>query len=435
MTCSRALPAAASAGLVLALLLAGCGGGGKTRPPPGPAAKPLTFWHIQTTSPMKDVVEAAVGRVRSDRLGVEVSAIENDAFKNKLAVAMAAGSPPGVFHTWGGGVLAADARAGRVLDLTGLVDAGHVEALNPAALDFCRADGRLLALPADVAAVVFWYNRELFKAQGLEPPRTHAELVAACVRLKAAGVTPIALGNSEAWPGAFFFAYYALRLGGREPFDAALARGPGKGFEHESFVRAGKLVRELVEKDCFSPGFNGIDFQRARGLFFEGRAAMLLMGPWILGNARKEAPAGFVGKLGCFAFPAVEGGSGDASMVLGGVNAAYAASAKAEPAGAAALLTELTSARTAAEWAKTGRIPALRTELVAPLLPAETREVAAILGAARAIQLYYDQALPPELAQLHKSSTQGIFAGSKTPEEAARLMEEKARAIAERAGK
>ncbi len=418
--------------VLLAAAACGCGGGGQ---PAAPAKKSLSFWHIQTTSPMKDVVEAAVGRVRGERLDIEVSAIENDAFKNKLAVAMAAGSPPGVFHTWGGGVLAADARAGRVLDLTRLVDGKHVETLNPAALEFCRVDGRLCALPADVAAVVFWYNREIFKQHGLEPPRTHGELLAACARLKAAGVTPIALGNSEAWPGAFFFAYYALRLGGREPFALALERRPGKGFEDGSFVRAGKLVRELVDSGCFSQGFNGIDYQRARDLFFQGRAAMLLMGPWILGNARKEAPEGFVGKLGCFAFPAVEGGAGDASLVLGGVNAAYAASSGADPAGAAALLTELTSARTAAEWARTGRIPALRTELAAPLLPAETREVAAILGAAKAIQLYYDQALPPELAQLHKTSTQGIFAGTKSPEEAARLMEEKARAIAERTGK
>ena len=135
----------------------GCGegDGGKAQPPPGKPAVKLSFWHIQTTSPMKDVVEAAVDRVQTDRLRIEVNAIENDAFKNKLAVAMAAGSPPGVFHTWGGGVLAADARAGRVLDLTRLVDAKHVEALSPSALEFCRVDGKLSALPADVAAVVF----------------------------------------------------------------------------------------------------------------------------------------------------------------------------------------------------------------------------------------------------------------------------------------
>jgi raffinose/stachyose/melibiose transport system substrate-binding protein len=66
------------------------------------------------------------------------------------------------------------------------------------------------------------------------------------------------------------------------------------------------------------------------------------------------------------------------------------------------------------------------------MLPPESRGVAEILGRAKAIQLYYDQALPPELGEVHKTTTQGLLGGTKTPEEAARLMEEKAREVARR---
>lgn len=416
-----------------AAALLGCERG--PRPAPG-GAKEIAFWHIQTRSPTRDVIDAAVARfeARHPDFTVKVSRIQADPFKRKLAVAMTAGSPPDIFYTWGGGVLAADARAGRVLDLSRRLAEGDILGLNQAALEFCRAGGRLFALPADVAAVVFWYNKDIFRRHGLAPPKTYAEFLTFCEKLKAAGVTPLALGNSDMWPGAFYFTYLALRLGGLEPFRDAAAREPGPGFEHPSFIEAGRLALALAEKGCFTRGFNGVDVLRARQIFFQGRAAMILMGPWILGNARKEAPEGFVERMSCFAFPEVEGGEGDKELVLGGVNAGYAVSSACEhPDEAVALIRELTSLETAKAWARTGRIPALGADLARPMLPPETREVAGVLGRAKAIQLYYDQALPPELGELHKTTTQGILGGTRTPEEAARLMEEKARAISERA--
>ena len=411
------------------------GGGCERRSGSGRGAKEITFWHIQTRGAAKEVIDAAVARFEAANPAVKakVTAIQNDPFKRKLAVAMTAGSPPDVFFTWGGGVLASDARAGRVLDITGRVEGEHLGGLGPAALGFCRLDGKLYALPADVGAVVFWYNRDIFRENGLRPPATYAEFRDLCARLQGAAVTPLALGNADKWPGAFYFIYFAMRLGGLEPFADALAREPGPGFEHPSFIEAGRLTRELAESGCFTRGLNGVDYLRARGLFFQGRAAMILMGPWLLGEARREAPEGFIEKLDCFAFPTLEGGEGDPSLVLGGVNAGYAvASTCPHPDEAVALVKELTSLDTARAWSKTGRIPALRAELVKPMLPPESRGVAEVLGRAEAIQLYYDQALPPELGEVHKTTTQGLLGGTKTPEEAARLMEEETREMARR---
>ena len=45
------------------------------------------------------------------------------------------------------------------------------------------------------------------------------------------------------------------------------------------------------------------------------------------------------------------------------------------------------------------------------------------------MQTYYDQTLPPELGELHKDTTQALFGLDMTPEEAARLMEEKAKEL------
>ena len=51
-------------------------------------------------------------------VSIEITVLENEAFKAKLATAMQSGSPPDIFQSWGGGVLKQYADAGLVQDLT-----------------------------------------------------------------------------------------------------------------------------------------------------------------------------------------------------------------------------------------------------------------------------------------------------------------------------
>ena len=78
------------------------------------------------------------------------------------------------------------------------------------------------------------------------------------------------------------------------------------------------------------------------------------------------------------------------------------------------------------QWAETGRIPALARSAAEPLLPQSSLPAARILFDADAIQLYFDQFLPPALASKHKEMTQAIFLGTLTPEQAAAAMQKEA---------
>jgi raffinose/stachyose/melibiose transport system substrate-binding protein len=48
------------------------------------------------------------------------------------------------------------------------------------------------------------------------------------------------------------------------------------------------------------------------------------------------------------------------------------------------------------------------------------------LAAAKYFQLYYDQALPPAMGSVINDSTQELFAGTMTPEQAAQAIEDSA---------
>lgn len=415
---------ASLAALLCLLALAGCDAGTGGRP--ARDAVRLSFWHIQTSEVTRKVMEEAVGRYEMAHPGVAVTAIpvKNDAYKQKLPRAMAAGDVPDVFHTWGGGRLAEFVKAGQVADLTAELDAENVtRRILPAALEFGTVNGRIYAVPTDVAPVVMWYNTELFRKHGIAVPTTWNELKGACAKLRAAGVTPIALGNKDQWPGAFYFAYLAVRIGGTEPFANAASRAPGGSFEHPSFIEAGKLLAELAQSGAFNSGADVMNTDDARGLFIQEKTAMTLMGTWFLAELKSEAPS-MLAKVDCFAFPEVRGGAGDPKIIVGGINCAYAVSSRCENLRqATGLLKELTGDVTAIRWGETGRIPALRQDLTAGMLQPATYPAARLLYQAPKIQFYYDQALPPELANRLYGAVQSIIAGTVTPAEAMREAE------------
>jgi raffinose/stachyose/melibiose transport system substrate-binding protein len=393
----------------------------------------LTMWHIMNYSGPREIIDNAVAAFEQAHpdCTVKVQTFDNDAYKTKIAVEMASGTPPDILFTWGGGPLAEFARAGRVLDLTEHLEKdGWRDRFIDQAVDICSVDDRVFAVPLDLSAVLLWYNRSLFAGNDAEPPATFDDLLALVDTFRGKNITPLALGNMKQWPGAFYFIYLASRAGGTPLFiDAATGRKNAR-FDDPAFVAAGERLQQLVDNGAFSIGFNGIDVGQARTQFLTGKASMYLMGTWLVARAQSEAPE-FMESLGCMPFPALADGRGDPATVVGGVNCGFAVSADCPtPDLAVDLLRELTSAKVAREWCDIGRIPALTVDAeTEALLPAPTREALAHLKAAPALQPYYDQYLPPRLATEHKNTTQKLFAKTMTPQEAAESMAKTAESL------
>ncbi|WP_347835542.1 hypothetical protein [Gracilibacillus sp. JCM 18860] len=97
---------------------------------------------------------------------------------------------------------------------------------------------------------------------------------------------------------------------------------------------------------------------------------------------------------------------------------------------AAELVKELASLKTATEMSNNaGSISAVKggVEYDDPYI----QEMSEVLENSKAMQTYYDQTLPPELAQVHLDTTQALFGLSMTPKEAMAEVEAKAQEILE----
>lgn len=385
----------------------------------------ITWWHITTTDPMKSDWQAMADAYtkQNPNVSIEINIIENEAFKTKLATAMQAGTPPDLFQSWGGGTMREYANAGLLKDLTQDVQGDWGSSISPAALGVYTADNKVYGVPWDLGMVGFWYNKSLFQKAGIQnPPQTWSEFLDAVKKLKAAGITPIALGEKDKWPGHFYWVYLATRIGGKEAFEKAYSRQ--SSFADPAYIEAGKKLKELVDLQPFQEGFLGADYGTQQSLMGNGQAAMELMGQWAPVNDRSKAqdPAAYDANLGFFPFPSVEGGKGNPTDVMGGGNGFSVG--KNAPPEAVDFLRFLTSVENQRIHAAKGSIIPVVKGAEDALTDPFAKQISENVSKASYFQLYYDQFMPPAVGQSVNDLTQELFAGTRTPEEVAQSVEE-----------
>ena len=390
----------------------------------------INWWHITTAENQKAVWQKLADEYMAahPNVTIEITVLENEAFKTKLTTVMQSGEPPDIFQSWGGGVMNEYANAGLLKDITADLDAdggAWRDSFSPGALGVYSYQGKNFGVPWDMGMVGFWYNKDLFAKAGIDaPPTTWTELLADIQKLKDAGITPIALGAGDKWPAAFWWEYLAVRMGGKAAFDAASSRSGS--FADPAFVQAGQKIQELVALQPFQDGFLGATWGDEATAMGNGKAAMDLMGQWAPGafNDNSADGKGIGDALGWFPFPAVEGGAGGATDALGGGNGF--AIGKNAPPEAVDFVRYLTRPESQAACAAEGFcVPVVKggeVGLTDPLLLAVQKGAAA----ADYFQLYYDQYLPPAMGSVVNDNVQGVFAGTVSPEQAAQALEDSA---------
>ncbi len=399
--------------------------------------KIITSWDLQTQTQTVKTFDDAVRRFESKNKGYNVkgSHIANDAYKTKLKVAFGANKPPCIFTSWGGGPLREYIRAGQVVNLSPYLKKNQkfMDRFAPAGFSATSYNGNIYGLPVETTAVaVVIYNKALFKKHNITPPKTWKELMKVVKKLNDNKIAPFALANKTKWPGSMYFVYLVDRLGGPEVFRKAADRLPGGSFEDPVFIKAGKMLQDLVKAGGFARGFNGLsyDIGGSRRLLYSGRAAMEVMGSWEFATISNENPK-FAENIGFFPFPAVEGGKGDRGNVIGTIGDNFVSISSACPYKDAAfdLLMHMTDDIAVQKKLKDNRImPVKGLKVENPYLA----DVMKVVNEAKSVQLWYDQELPPALAEVHKDTTQQLFGLSITPEEAAARMEAAAKAQAAR---
>ena len=238
-----------------------------------------------TTDPAPHAAwQAAVDRFQFENpdLTVEFNVYDHESYKKAIRIWLT-GMPPDVVFWFGGNRMRPFAARGLLMDLSELYGADARARMHPSALNLVSHGGRQFGVPYTYYQVGFYYRRDVLAAAGVrEPPGTFGELVAACDKLKAAGVEPFAIGTRDLWPAAAWFDYLDLRENGYA-FHMSLMEG-AVAYTDPRVRAVFDRWRELVDRNCFSRNHASSSWQESQALLYQGKAGMMLIGNYIVAN-------------------------------------------------------------------------------------------------------------------------------------------------------
>jgi multiple sugar transport system substrate-binding protein/raffinose/stachyose/melibiose transport system substrate-binding protein len=283
----------------------------------------MTFWHNSTTGDGKKYWEDTVAAFMkaNPNVTINIQAIQNEDMDGKLQTALNSNDGPTIFMARGGGKLADVVAADKVMDITSKISPDVKSAYGAGIFSAFTIDGKIYGMPSSVLPGGIYYSKDLFKQAGItSAPTTFDELNAAITKLKAAGITPIALGGKDAWPAAHWYYFMALRDCSKDAMNKAAA---SKDFSDPCWTKAGEDLKAFADTTPFNTGFLTTSAQQgagsSAGMLANHKAAMELMGAWdpgVIADLTPDKKA--LADLGWFAFPATSGGAGDKTAMMGG---------------------------------------------------------------------------------------------------------------------
>jgi len=204
-------------------------------------------------------------------LDVEVLAVPYEVLASKLTTAIPRGNGPDVFvfaHERIGGW----ARSAIIEPLDERLDPGEREQFLAETLSPLQFEGKLYGLPLAFKNVALFYNKELVAT----PPKTTDELVSMAESLSGDERFGLAYQSDN------FFFHAAWYFG----FGAELFRADGSvDFDSQGVVDSLAFIKDLQDRKLMPEEPTGALISQ---LFNEGKAAMVINGPWFTGEIAED---------------------------------------------------------------------------------------------------------------------------------------------------
>lgn len=152
-------------------------------------------------------------------------------------------------------------------------------------LDIISYQGKPYAVPVNIhRANVLWYNKGVFTANGLQPPKTMADFFTVADALKAKGVTPLALGDVDSFASIQLMETVLLgELGAQKYNGLWTGQTDWKGADVTKALNTFKRLLDYVNSDHSS-----LSWDQANDLVISGKAAMTVMGDWLEGDMKAK---------------------------------------------------------------------------------------------------------------------------------------------------
>jgi len=226
---------------------------------------------------------------------------DHEGYKTAIRNFLTADSPD-LANWYAGNRMAPFVEAGQFMDVSDVWEANGLSDSLASAKASMTIDGKQWGVPYTYYQWGIYYNRDVYKAAGVEVPTTWADFVANCEKFKAAGIDCLTTGSSALWPIAGIFDYINLRTNGYE-FHMELTAGKVAWTDDRvkaTFAEWAKIVPYTTANHA------AIDWQDAAALLVQGKAANYVMGNFAVGTFKEGGMTN--DNLGFMVFPEITPG-------------------------------------------------------------------------------------------------------------------------------
>lgn len=272
---------------------------------------PVTLSLMVTTRPTTDNKDFYLDwlpelvKEKYPNINVEVEQLPTDQYKQTVRLKFASGQGPDIF-TWWAGLQAKDlVDAGYVKDLSGFSQLGKFK---KEIADSYVFDDKNYGIPLGSSFLTTWYNKEAFDKAGIgQMPENWDQFLECCEKLKAAGYTPITMGDKQSFVVQFgVYQIGASQIyGDNMDFDSQLFTGETK-FTDDCWVNTIDKYKTLYDKGYIIENSLGLSQEQSRQAFLDGRAAMIFDGSFGYDALNKNGAVEF--EKGMFCIPSNDEG-------------------------------------------------------------------------------------------------------------------------------
>ena len=324
---------------------------------------------------------------------VNHSIIAHEDFKQAIRAYLTADPAPDVLTWFAGNRTRFFIDKGLVMDITSMWDDNKFnDVYAPGFQALASYKDKKYFLPTAYYWWAIYYRPSLFEKAGVDkPPETWDELLTTCDKLNAVGITPFTIGARFRWPAAAWFDYLNMRLNGPQfHIDLTDLKVP---YTDPKVKAVFEKWKELIDHRCFIEDPAAYDWQEALPMMTEGKAAMYLMGQFVVDSYPDEME----NDLDFFRFPII-----DPNMPIGEdapTDGFFLAATARNPEGAQAFLAYLGSKEVQQKaFDEMGRLPT-RTDVDISKATAPTQKGIQLIQSADFIAQFYDRDTTPPMAE------------------------------------
>jgi len=236
------------------------------------------YWGEQEAPGLKDFMDEAARLYTEEHPNIEVKTVlQGEDLRVAFRAAAEAKQGPDIQYFWGGVWTLEDAWLGNLVPISDYWSEEEIAHLPIGQRAESFWDGKQWGMPFYQIGTFWVYNKKLFAEAGLDPetpPATWDELLTACGKLKAKGITPIGMGLKDGQFGGWLISYFgAQNLDSIEDLLAAI-RGD-QDFTEKKHAEWWVRLDELIQNGCFNEDIMSIDGYQGQQLFESGDAAIV----------------------------------------------------------------------------------------------------------------------------------------------------------------